>query len=50
MAGNQGKLGNELSFVDVQIGTTDTARLYSDTPMLLYNRTIGDELQWGDLP
>ena len=28
MTGNEGKLGDELSLVDVQVGTADTARLF----------------------
>lgn len=49
VAGNEGELGNELSLVDVQIGTADTARLYSNT-QCYYNRAIGEEVSRGNLP
>ena len=38
MTGDEGELGNELSLVDVQVRTADTARLYPEVTTLLQPR------------
>lgn len=49
MTGDEGELGDELSLVDVQIGTTDTARLLSSIPCY-YKATTGTEVIVDYLP